>query len=68
MSMSKFLKRNHVVAVIAGVLSAVLTTRFEPFRSNFYLAILAGIAVGIASAMIVVAIRDVAQKLKQPTR
>jgi hypothetical protein len=66
MSASEFLKRNVVLGVV-GVISAVLATRLEPFKSNFSLAVLAGAAVGVICAMIEVAIRSIAKKLNRET-
>ncbi len=63
MPASEFFKRN-VMLVCVGVISAVLVTRFEPFKSNFALAILAGLIVGVIGAMIEVAARSVAKKRK----
>jgi hypothetical protein len=62
MAASEFLKRYYVVALAAGILSAVLATQFEPFKSSFPLAILAGVAVGVTGAMIVVVTRSIAKR------
>lgn len=59
-------KRN-VALVAVGVISAVLVTRLEPFKSNFSLAVFAGAAVGVICAMIEVATRSIAKKLNRST-
>jgi sensor histidine kinase regulating citrate/malate metabolism len=59
-------KRN-VALVAVGVISAVLVTRVEPFKSNFSLAVIAGAAVGVLCAMIEVATRSIAKKLNPAT-
>lgn len=63
MNTDQFLKKN-IVPGVAGVLSAVLVTRVEPFKSNFLFVSLAGIVVGIACALSAMAIRTVASKLR----
>ena len=64
MPASEFVKRYYVMALLAGIVSAVLAIRLEPFKSNFFLAILAGAAVGVTCAMIEVAVRSIAKKLR----
>jgi uncharacterized membrane protein len=64
MPASEFLKRNIVLGIV-GVVSAVLVTRLEVFKSNFPLAILAGFAVGVICTMIEVAARSIAKKLNR---
>jgi hypothetical protein len=67
MSASEFLKKGYVVALVAGVLSAVVATRLEPFKSSFTLAIVAGAVVGSICAMIEVAVRSIAKRLRRTT-
>ena len=61
MSMSEIVKRNVVLGVV-GVVSAILATRLEPFKSNFVFAILAGAGVGVVFAMIESAARSMTKK------
>lgn len=58
MSVNEFLKFG-----VVGVISAVLVTRLEPFKSDFPLAVLAGAAVGVISAMVEMATRSIAKRL-----
>ena len=67
MPASELLKRYYFVPLVAGSLSAVLTTQFEPFKSHFSLAILAGFAVGVICTMIEVSARSIAKKLNRAT-
>jgi len=57
-SAKEFLKKN-VAFVIVGVASVVFV-RVEPFRSNFFLAVLAGFAVGLICAAGEAAVRKIA--------
>ena len=68
MAVNEITKRFSVVAFVAGVFSAVLATRIEPFKSNFALAILGTFAVGITCGLFEVAARGVVRKLKRASR
>jgi uncharacterized membrane protein YeaQ/YmgE (transglycosylase-associated protein family) len=58
MTASDFMKKNGVLgAVVAGVVSALLVTRVEPFKHQFLLAPLVGAVVGILIGIIEVGIR-----------
>ena len=49
--------RNYLGSAIVGLLAAVLAVRWEPFKSSFTLAIMAGFAIGLVSALVELAAR-----------
>lgn len=61
-----FLKRNAVLWIV-GVISALVATRLEPFKSHMPLAITVGFAVGLMASVIEVAIRKLANQFKRAT-
>jgi hypothetical protein len=62
----EFLKRN-ITFWVVGATSVFLSTRVEPFKSNFLLAVLASLVVGILVGMIELAIRTITKKASRTT-
>ncbi len=61
MNASEFLKKNITLGIV-GVVSAVLATRYEPFKSHLLLAVLMAAGVGVLAGIIEVGLRKIATK------
>jgi hypothetical protein len=59
MTAIEFLKKN-IELVVVGVVSAVLVTRWEPFKSDFLLALLMAAGVGLMVGIVGERIRKIA--------